>query len=41
VALAAGAEKSRAVLAVARAGVVDVLVIDAPLARSLQAAAGA
>ena len=38
VGLAAGAEKRDAVLSVARGGVVDVLVIDAPLARSLQEA---
>ena len=35
VGLAAGAEKRDAVLAVARGGIVDILVIDAPLARSL------
>ena len=39
VGLAAGAQKRDAVLAVARGGVLDVLIIDAPLARSLRAAA--
>jgi deoxyribonucleoside regulator len=38
VGLAAGAQKRDAVLAVARGGLLDVLVIDAPLARSLSAA---
>jgi DNA-binding transcriptional regulator LsrR (DeoR family) len=38
VGLAAGAQKRDAVLAVARAGILDALVIDAPLARSLSAA---
>ena len=38
VGLAAGADKRDAVLSVARGGVVDVLVIDAPLARSLEEA---
>jgi dihydroxyacetone kinase-like protein len=40
VGLAAGAQKCDAVLAVARGGIVDVLIIDAPLARGLRAAAG-
>lgn len=38
VALAAGVDKCQAVRSVARAGVVDVLVIDAPLAQSLREA---
>ena len=38
VGLAAGAQKRDAVLAVARGGLLDVLIIDAPLARSLSAA---
>ena len=40
VGLAAGAQKRDAVLAVARGGILDVLIIDAPLARSLRATAG-
>jgi deoxyribonucleoside regulator len=39
VGLAAGAQKRDAVLAVARGGLLDVLIIDAPLARSLRAVA--
>jgi DNA-binding transcriptional regulator LsrR (DeoR family) len=35
VGLAAGAEKAEATRALARSGVLDVLVIDAPLARAL------
>ena len=40
VGLAAGAQKRDAVLAIARGGILDVLIVDAPLARSLRAAAG-